>query len=243
MAIIKCPECTQNVSDSAKSCPHCGFGVRDYIREQMLTAKMETEAQQEAYQFVKKAKADQRLKEELEAQKQAEFEAARIRSLQAQENRKEYWKQNKKRVIISVVSLLLVVAVAFAVWVPFRIKQNAEIHKRLCKEIVGKTFTTQIISGGEPDDNYKIVATRTYFFRDSTTADYSGTVEIVYGDWPNSPGSYSINAYHIEVPLIGSPKLFLQHEERTPIFNIVMDSQGKIVELTSDKWYDYALAD
>ena len=27
MAIINCPECKQTVSDSAKTCPHCGFSI------------------------------------------------------------------------------------------------------------------------------------------------------------------------------------------------------------------------
>ena len=27
MAMIKCPECGQSVSDSAQTCPHCGFAL------------------------------------------------------------------------------------------------------------------------------------------------------------------------------------------------------------------------
>lgn len=29
MAMIKCPECSHDVSDKAKTCPHCGFAVAD----------------------------------------------------------------------------------------------------------------------------------------------------------------------------------------------------------------------
>lgn len=29
MAIIKCPECSHDVSDKAKTCPYCGFAVAD----------------------------------------------------------------------------------------------------------------------------------------------------------------------------------------------------------------------
>lgn len=29
MAIINCPECKQTVSDSAKTCPHCGFSISE----------------------------------------------------------------------------------------------------------------------------------------------------------------------------------------------------------------------
>lgn len=28
MALIKCPECGQEVSDTAKSCPHCGYKIK-----------------------------------------------------------------------------------------------------------------------------------------------------------------------------------------------------------------------
>lgn len=31
MAIIKCPECQKEVSDSAISCPHCGYGVKKHF--------------------------------------------------------------------------------------------------------------------------------------------------------------------------------------------------------------------
>lgn len=29
MALIQCPECRRSVSDSAMSCPHCGFALAD----------------------------------------------------------------------------------------------------------------------------------------------------------------------------------------------------------------------
>ena len=36
MALIKCPECgRERVSDSALACPECGFGVRDYVEEEL----------------------------------------------------------------------------------------------------------------------------------------------------------------------------------------------------------------
>ena len=33
MALINCPECQKEVSDTALACPHCGFGVASYIQE------------------------------------------------------------------------------------------------------------------------------------------------------------------------------------------------------------------
>src|SRR5262249_1281408 len=31
MALIKCPECTGTLSDSARFCPHCGWGKETYL--------------------------------------------------------------------------------------------------------------------------------------------------------------------------------------------------------------------
>ena len=33
MALIKCPECGNEVSDSAEICPKCGYGIKKYLNE------------------------------------------------------------------------------------------------------------------------------------------------------------------------------------------------------------------
>lgn len=33
MALVSCPECKKEVSDSAKSCPNCGFGIDAYFKK------------------------------------------------------------------------------------------------------------------------------------------------------------------------------------------------------------------
>ena len=40
MALINCPECNAEVSDTALSCPHCGFGVKEYVEKQAAKAKV-----------------------------------------------------------------------------------------------------------------------------------------------------------------------------------------------------------
>ena len=40
MAMIKCPECGQNVSDKAATCPHCGYAVADSRPDGMVRIKM-----------------------------------------------------------------------------------------------------------------------------------------------------------------------------------------------------------
>lgn len=31
MALIHCPECDKDVSDTAKICPHCGYDIQSYV--------------------------------------------------------------------------------------------------------------------------------------------------------------------------------------------------------------------
>ena len=33
MALIKCPECRKEVSDSAVSCPNCGYGIKTHFEK------------------------------------------------------------------------------------------------------------------------------------------------------------------------------------------------------------------
>lgn len=42
MALIKCPECGKEVSDTVKNCIHCGFDLSKYIKEQQ-EIKLKTE--------------------------------------------------------------------------------------------------------------------------------------------------------------------------------------------------------
>lgn len=42
MSLINCPECgKQNVSDTAKACPQCGFDVSNYVKEKLKEQAIE----------------------------------------------------------------------------------------------------------------------------------------------------------------------------------------------------------
>ena len=41
MALFQCPECNNQVSDSASSCPHCGFPLSQYIKEKQFNSEVE----------------------------------------------------------------------------------------------------------------------------------------------------------------------------------------------------------
>ena len=43
MSLIKCPECGNDVSDSAEICPKCGYGIKKYLNEKADKEKQEIE--------------------------------------------------------------------------------------------------------------------------------------------------------------------------------------------------------
>lgn len=41
MALINCPECSKEISDKVKTCPHCGFPLVEELKEEELPQKVE----------------------------------------------------------------------------------------------------------------------------------------------------------------------------------------------------------
>lgn len=66
MALINCPECNREVSDTAEICPKCGFGVAKFVERQKRIAEIQEEAEKEAYLYVKQRKKEEREKAERE---------------------------------------------------------------------------------------------------------------------------------------------------------------------------------
>lgn len=62
MALIKCPECGKEVSDTAVNCPECGFNIRGYV----VHKKMEAE-------IIEIDRAIESRKEEIEAEYRKKF--------------------------------------------------------------------------------------------------------------------------------------------------------------------------
>lgn len=71
MALIKCPECGREVSDSASQCPNCGFGVSKFVHRQKRIVEIQQETEREAYLYVKRKKKEE--KEKAEQDKKAEI--------------------------------------------------------------------------------------------------------------------------------------------------------------------------
>lgn len=90
MALIKCPKCGKEFSDRAQACPQCSTP-----KEEVLHLIAEKEAAEAAER--------ERLRKEREAK---EAEEARIRA----EKRAEWWAANKKKVGISILIIIGIIA-------------------------------------------------------------------------------------------------------------------------------------
>lgn len=65
MALVKCPECgKENVSDSAESCPNCGYGIKTFFEHEQR--KQTYQAQQALFEEKKKQEAE-KLRAELDS--------------------------------------------------------------------------------------------------------------------------------------------------------------------------------
>jgi len=79
MALIKCPECGKEVSDSAVVCLQCGFPVEKWVKEQKDLLAMEDAAANEAKRYVERVKREK--EQEIERQQKTEERKKAIKSL------------------------------------------------------------------------------------------------------------------------------------------------------------------
>lgn len=66
MALIKCPECGKEISDSADVCPNCGFSIKSYIQTmEAEQAEIKLKQKFEQLKEFQKAQLQPELKKEL----------------------------------------------------------------------------------------------------------------------------------------------------------------------------------
>ena len=102
MALITCPKCGKQFSEHANACPQCGISMDEALA---LIAKQEEEARLAAE---REAAERERLRKEREAK---EAEEARIRA----EDREKWWKENRKKVWITVFIIIAIITAIVAV--------------------------------------------------------------------------------------------------------------------------------
>ena len=101
MALVKCPECgRENVSDSAESCPDCGFNIKDhFIRIQQID------------DMIKKKKEEIKEARKVELKRREEWEKAREKEREIEEERMSKVAPFKK---VFIVFPILIVVAAFS---------------------------------------------------------------------------------------------------------------------------------
>jgi ribosomal protein L37E len=128
MALINCPECgRENVSDTAESCPSCGFGVKAHFEKLRRDEQEKIEEEKRKQEELTRKEREEKLKIELEKERQKKEQEDKEREkIQAQEQllkqRKKH-KRNKKFGIgvLSVFILCIIVSIIYCIIINNRI--------------------------------------------------------------------------------------------------------------------------
>lgn len=149
MALVQCPECRNEVSDSAVQCPNCGFGIQEYFEKERQLKQYEDEAKREAYLFVKQAK-EQRIQAEIEAKKREQ--ERKEQKILLEQRRIEEEKQKRTRRKAMLISGISIIAIAVIVGITTMVLSKVNYSKALdCfanmdvesgKEYLEKSHTT-----------------------------------------------------------------------------------------------------
>ena len=100
MALINCPECDRKVSDSADTCPNCGYNIKSYlIRQKQAQVEAERKAQQK----------------ELE-RKRTEEQALRKQKIEAYKGKYLGTKKQRQKIVVSLITIFLVVACCIGIY-------------------------------------------------------------------------------------------------------------------------------
>ena len=110
MALIQCPECEKEVSNSAEKCPNCGYNIRNYIKLQE-EEKLKEERRQAEEEYQKRKQEDQEKRKE----------ARRIRY------DKYFGTSKKKLVSYSVIVLIVAIMIAMISFYVITTKDIREI--------------------------------------------------------------------------------------------------------------------
>ena len=75
MALLNCPECNHQVSDTAKSCPNCGFAIMEYLEKEKLKhqAEIAEKERKEKERILREERELKRKNAEIKKQEKVEF--------------------------------------------------------------------------------------------------------------------------------------------------------------------------
>lgn len=99
MALIKCPECGQEISEHAATCPHCGYSIKDYFEK-----KKQQEKQKE-------------LEKEWEERKKQEEEKKQLQEEKRRQRYNKFFGTKKKKIMFFLSCFIVLISVVgISIW-------------------------------------------------------------------------------------------------------------------------------
>lgn len=111
MALVKCPECGREVSDSAIQCPNCGYSVKEHFEREKRNKQYEDEAKAEAYAYVKMITEKRRIEAEKVKKRIANEAIEKERQKKEQEEREKRAAELKKKIKVIVPVIVMTISV------------------------------------------------------------------------------------------------------------------------------------
>lgn len=131
MALIKCPECHHDVSDSAIQCPNCGYAVKEHVEREKRYLKYQEEARKEAYEYVKQVKQEE-LQNKLayERRKKEQEQLTIIRQKKEKEAEEQKKQRNIKIRKLSIgIMILLLILIPVGIFLYYKILPEYQMNK------------------------------------------------------------------------------------------------------------------
>lgn len=169
MALIKCPECgRENVSDSAESCPNCGYGIKvhfDKIKKEEEQKRNDEEKQKEEAERQKKAIAEKKRLEEVHKKEEE-------REIRERKQRLEEQKRTKICMIILAICAMFFLVHFCAMSVTEDNRKNA------LRDLADKSFATDFNTYLKEINNYGLNIDATYELKQNSDSYKDGVLTL-----------------------------------------------------------------
>ncbi|MCD7827029.1 MAG: zinc ribbon domain-containing protein [Clostridiales bacterium] len=136
MALVKCPECGKlNVSDTAESCPECGYGIKAHfekIKMEEIRLESEKQAEIQSSEFEDEQQAEIQ-SQKFETEQQGEFEENKNNAVKSEKLHKL---NKKKKILLCGISVVIVLGIILTVVIS--VKNSFSTDEKIALRVVEK---------------------------------------------------------------------------------------------------------